>query len=144
MIALIADDSPTQRALWMYAFSSSGMTLRTVEEAPEIKKLHTNSARLSLDVVLARDGVDAAYFLEQLPVNVLVTDVDMPGMDGWKLAARAQALQPDLEMIVISSRVKSGDKPPPELDPRHMHVIAKSDREQAVHLVRRILGLNLA
>ena len=39
---------------------------------------------------------------EALPLDLLVTDVVMPGMNGWELAQRLQARQPGLRALFIT------------------------------------------
>lgn len=138
MIALIADDSPTQRALWMYAFDGPELKLRTVEQIEEVR----SSGPHVMNLVVAKDGLQAASYLDQMKADLLITDVEMPGMDGWDLAARAQEKQSDLPVLVFSSRVRTGDKIPLHLDQGRTHIIGKHDRERAVALVRSILNLD--
>jgi DNA-binding NarL/FixJ family response regulator len=48
------------------------------------------------------DGAAALAALEDTPVDVLVLDLSMPGMDGFELMRRARAGHPDLKMLVLS------------------------------------------
>ncbi len=53
-------------------------------------------------VATAYNGIDA---LEQIGLHqphILITDIRMPGCDGLELISRAKALQPELEIIIIS------------------------------------------
>ena len=60
--------------------------------------------------VLARDGVEAIELLEQGRANVILTDIEMPRMDGFELisALRARDEFDALPIVVLTSR--SGDK----------------------------------
>ena len=60
-------------------------------------------------VVAAENGAAALLALEAVEhdggrVDVLFTDIDMPGIDGIELARRARALRPDLPIIYASGR----------------------------------------
>jgi CheY-like chemotaxis protein len=138
MIALVADDSPTQRALWMYAMSALGANIFPLEDGKPLPSGHDKS---SLNVLVARDGMQAALVLESVPVDLLITDVEMPGMDGWQLAARAQQMSLRTPVVVVSSRVNTGERPPQSLDAARTHIIGKIDREQAVEVARNLLQI---
>lgn len=61
-------------------------------------------------VVSAGNGAEALQALETIEregghVDVLFTDVNMPGIDGLELARRARAMKPDLPIIYASGRV---------------------------------------
>ena len=55
-------------------------------------------------VIVAEDGVDALRMLERthVPVDLLITDVQMPGMNGDVLVARVRDAWPDLPVIYAS------------------------------------------
>lgn len=54
-------------------------------------------------VLPACDGAEALKLLEQgSSIDVLVTDVTMPVLDGWSLAERARAARPDLPVVYVT------------------------------------------
>ncbi|MDX2306990.1 MAG: response regulator [Hyphomicrobium sp.] len=53
-------------------------------------------------VTLAQDGVEAFERLSQTPADVLVSDIEMPGLDGIELAKRALTQQPELKVLLMS------------------------------------------
>lgn len=53
-------------------------------------------------VGIAHSGIEALDKLEHLAVDVLLTDLDMPGMDGFQLAERAKSKHPTLKVVVLS------------------------------------------
>lgn len=55
-----------------------------------------------LDVVLVRDGLEAADRLAGEPFDVALVDVQMPGLDGLGVLARARALPRAPEVIVAT------------------------------------------
>jgi chemosensory pili system protein ChpA (sensor histidine kinase/response regulator) len=57
-------------------------------------------------VYIARDGIEAVEFLSHTKVNVVLTDLEMPRMNGIELAShiRTQARTKDLPIIMITSR----------------------------------------
>lgn len=79
---LTVDDSKSMRALLRAALSSRGY-----------------------EVSQAEDGVDALEWLTHNSVDVIVTDINMPRMDGFGLidALRAQARFRDCPILVLST-----------------------------------------
>ena len=59
-------------------------------------------------VACARNGRDALTMLEQHDADVLVTDVEMPDMDGLDLCAEAREQHPDLRIVVLTTFARSG------------------------------------
>ena len=56
-----------------------------------------------IDVVgAAHDGVEALYLLEHLKADILLTDLDMPNMDGQQLTGRVKEKYPQVKIIVLS------------------------------------------
>ncbi len=62
--------------------------------------------REGYDVILAKDGVDALKQLQDRIPDVVISDIEMPRMDGFDLVRniRADALLTHLPVIMISSR----------------------------------------
>ncbi|MBT5111196.1 MAG: PAS domain S-box protein [Rhodospirillaceae bacterium] len=85
---LIVDDKESVRAL-------AGMTLED----------------LGYTVLMAKDGAHAAEVFEAQPgrIDLLLTDLDMPGMNGHDLARKLLALRPDLKIIFMSGHGPGGD-----------------------------------
>lgn len=63
---------------------------------------------LGCDVVIAADAEEALETLADLPVEILITDVNMPGMDGYELANAAVKMRTDLKVIVLSGGARDG------------------------------------
>lgn len=55
----------------------------------------------------ASSGADALSFLHQQRVDMVLSDINMPGMDGLELCSLVTAEWPDLPVLLISGR------PPP-------------------------------
>ena len=61
------------------------------------------------EVITAASGSEA---LEKLSshhrIEILITDINMPGMDGYELAERAKRMHRRLKVIVLSGRERDG------------------------------------
>ncbi len=55
-------------------------------------------------VIVAEDALDALRMLERthVPVDLIITDVQMPGMNGDALVARVRESWPDLPVVYVS------------------------------------------
>ena len=63
-------------------------------------------------VSLAHDGADALAAATQRPPDLLITDIEMPGMDGLELARQVQAIPGEgaMPVLVMSARAQLGDR----------------------------------
>jgi two-component system cell cycle response regulator CpdR len=65
---------------------------------------------LGCEVITATNGFDAMAKLAADPrIEVLITDIHMPGMNGYELAENARRMKEDLKVIVVSG--KDGGRP---------------------------------
>jgi CheY-like chemotaxis protein len=65
---------------------------------------------LDCEVVTAAGGEEALEKLEtDERIEVLITDIQMPGLDGYELAEKAQSQRPELQVIFCSGRAQSGN-----------------------------------
>ena len=94
-----------QRARPQTAASGGGSrTILVVEDEADVRELldHVLTSE-GHRVALARSGVDALDVIEQLErIDVLVTDIVMPKMDGLELARRLSARLPRLKILYLS------------------------------------------
>lgn len=86
---LVADDSLTTRTLLKNIMEMSGYEVRT-----------------------AFDGLDAYEILKKEPFDLVISDVDMPRMNGFELteSIRADSQLSDLPVVIITSLESSEDK----------------------------------
>ena len=90
LYALVVEDSPTMRQLIVFALS-------------RVK---------ALKVVEADDGVDALKKLSQQHFDVLITDLNMPMMDGLKLVSmvRKDESHKETPIIIITTEGAQEDR----------------------------------
>lgn len=58
--------------------------------------------KFSLEVLQASNGKEAEAILKETPVDILLTDIQMPFLNGLELAAKARSICPETEIIFFS------------------------------------------
>jgi CheY-like chemotaxis protein/HPt (histidine-containing phosphotransfer) domain-containing protein len=95
------------------AVADSGRKVLVVDDSFTLRELQRRILeRAGYEVVLAEDGVDALKTLEGDEVEVLVTDIDMPNLDGFGLveAVRADTRFASIPVIIVTSRDADEDR----------------------------------
>jgi two-component system capsular synthesis sensor histidine kinase RcsC len=79
------------------------MKLLVVDDNPDILELLSSALRLCGHAVdTARDGVDAVNLQLNNRYDIILTDADMPRMDGFKLCQFIKRQFPDILLIGMS------------------------------------------
>lgn len=119
---LVVEDSSTQRAMW-----------------------RLNLGQNEAQAIMVGNGSEAIRAIETDggSLRVLVTDIELGDVTGWVVAETARKRYGDLPVVVISSTVNTGSRPPKELpgDSSSVYCFHKGDRSLALLLVRRLLDL---
>jgi two-component system cell cycle response regulator CpdR len=85
---LIADDDPDLGEVMAGALADAGYTVLT-----------------------AANGYDAISVLADNWVTLLITDITMPGIDGFELARQAKVMRPTIKVIYLSGGAVESDGP---------------------------------
>jgi len=77
-----------------------------VDDEPLLLELTASMLEdLGCEVVTASCGVDAlAKLRAEERIEILITDIQMPGLDGYELAEKARRERPELQIILCSGR----------------------------------------
>ena len=68
---------------------------------------------LGCHVLTAENGWEALDLLRRSrEIQILLTDINMPGMDGYELARRALDFRRDLKVLLLSGREPDGQEFP--------------------------------
>ena len=62
-----------------------------VEDHLDTRQMYAEFLAIEFDVMTAADGEDALRSMRAHPPDVIVTDLSLPGMDGFELIARVRA-----------------------------------------------------
>jgi CheY-like chemotaxis protein len=80
-------------------------TVLVVDDEPSIRALASRMLReAGYEVIEAWSGAEAWTYFQRRPhgVDLLLTDVVMPGVPGTELAARARGVRPSLPVLLMS------------------------------------------
>lgn len=83
---------------------TSRARLLVVDDEPAHREsLRRIFERAGYEVLTAEDGESALRLLQKEPVNVVLTDLVMPRMDGQALLKAAKAAQPEAEVVLMTA-----------------------------------------
>jgi len=78
-------------------------TILIVDDEKNIREGLARALRRSYEVLIAESGATALDLLSEKPVDVMLSDLRMPGMDGMTLMQRALAVSPQLICILLTA-----------------------------------------
>jgi CheY-like chemotaxis protein len=79
------------------------ITILVADDDPDVREaIATILAEPGYTVLTASDGYEAVGLLADNWVNLLITDVRMPGIDGFELARQAKVMRPQLHVIYLT------------------------------------------
>jgi two-component system chemotaxis response regulator CheY len=119
--ALVVEDSPPMRKMIVFA-------LGRVRE---------------LSVTEADDGVDALRQMASAKFDLIITDINMPILDGLKLVKRLRADEAykDVPIIIITTEGAEEDRQRALALGANAYITKPIQAPQVIKLVREILGL---
>jgi two-component system, chemotaxis family, chemotaxis protein CheY len=119
--ALVVEDSPTMRQLIVFA----------------LRRLQT------LKVTEADDGMDALKKLKAGRFNILITDINMPMMDGLKLVSivRNDAAHKDIPIIIITTEGAAEDRQRALSLGANAYITKPIQAQQVINAVKELLKI---
>jgi|GEM_PF-3747455 len=97
--------SRTQNSGIFFAVQNSfNATALVVDDDPGIQLLLRRMAeRARLKVLTASDGVEALEIFKRQPVELVLTDINMPRMDGLQLLGHIKTIQPATFVVLVTA-----------------------------------------
>jgi DNA-binding NtrC family response regulator len=81
-----------------------GRTILVADDDPHIQEvLEVRLSSAGYEVILASDGREALDALAATPVDLVISDIRMPGVDGLELQARLEKIAPKLPLIFLTA-----------------------------------------
>lgn len=93
--------------------ASRATTVMVVDDSITIRKVTERIlTRRGMEVILAKDGLDATQKLQERLPDIMLLDIEMPRMDGYEVAStvRNNEHMKDLPIIMITSRTGAKHK----------------------------------
>ncbi len=82
-----------------------GLTLLFADDEPSLQELmKLEIPRMGHRVAVCPDGLTAAAALEKENFDCILVDLDMPGLNGIEVIAKAKELSPDTEAVVLTGK----------------------------------------
>ena len=91
-------------------------------------------------VLEAPDGETALRMLRVNSPDIMLTDVKMPGMDGWELLKKAKDLDPDLPVVMITAFADIPGAVGAIKEGAHDYLPKPFDNYEVIRVVRRALA----
>src|SRR5215208_7851156 len=88
-------------------------------------------------ILLADDGVAS---LSQLRPDFVITDVHMPGANGYEVCRRAKALRPEMPVLLLVGTFEPFDEAQSRAAGADAFLKKPFDSQELLHLVGRLLG----
>jgi two-component system chemotaxis response regulator CheY len=119
--ALVVEDSPTMRQLISFA-------LRRIK---------------GLEVEEADDGVDGLKKLSEQRFDILITDINMPVMDGLKLVSlvRKDDTHKDIPIVIITTEGAAEDRQRAMSLGANAYITKPIQAPQVINCVKKLLGM---
>jgi two-component system NtrC family sensor kinase len=116
-----------------------GSTVLLVEDDPDVRDVLAAVLSQRFNLLVAGSGAQALQIMAGQSVDLLLTDIVMPGMNGFELADKATAMRPGLSVIYMTGYADMAGGP---ARARHGKLITKPVRPaQVVSEIRSALGI---
>ena len=88
-----------------------GKTILLVDDEVEITDIHQRYlVQAGYQVLVAHDGVEALEIFKRKAIDLIITDIMMPRMDGYDLISEVQYQSPDQPFLFITAKTSEQDK----------------------------------
>ncbi|MDV8923032.1 response regulator transcription factor [Streptococcus pneumoniae] len=88
-----------------------GKTILLVDDEVEITDIHQRYLiQAGYQVLVAHDGLEALELFKKKPIDLIITDVMMPRMDGYDLISEVQYLSPEQPFLFITAKTSEQAK----------------------------------
>ena len=113
-----------------------------VEDSPVVRELVTSILHTAeLDTVAAGDGEDALQVLAGGPPDLIISDVEMPRVDGFELLRRVRERWPRLPVVMLTTRGSEDDRRRAATLGADAYLIkAEFEQSRLIDTVHRLIG----
>ena len=136
-------DEPEDEPITAPPTGSKDEVVLVVEDDDDVRLFTTESLReLGFTVVQAQDAPSALELLQTRPdVQLIFTDVGLPGMNGAQLVAAVRALRPDIKVLFTTGYARNAIVHQGRLDPGVELITKPFTRLQLASRIRDVLDV---
>lgn len=124
-----------------------GFTIMVVDDSASLRQMVSFTLNeAGYEVVEAVDGDDALRKLEQKPVNMMITDLNMPKLDGLELIRRVRVMGAYrfMPIIMLSTEFQEDKKQAGRSAGATGWIVKPFQPPQLLGVIRRVLGCTAA
>jgi two-component system cell cycle sensor histidine kinase/response regulator CckA len=77
-------------------------TVLLVDDDDDVRQILAIALANAFDLLVAASGVEAVKIMADRQIDLLLTDVMMPGMNGFDLADKAMLMRPELRIVYMT------------------------------------------
>ena len=119
----------------------NGSKILVVEDDQALAEaLHDTLTAAGYDVVMAENGKKALTQLETHPINIIVSDINMPQMSGDVLLKRAKTLYPDIPFVLMTAYGTIEQAVDAMRDGAVDYMVKPFEAEVLINMVSRYIG----
>ncbi len=117
--------------------------IMTADDSASIRQMVTFTLKeAGYDVIEAVDGLDALEKLNSMAINMLITDLNMPRMDGIELISKTRAIAKYkfIPIIMLTTESEESKKQKGKAVGATGWIVKPFKPEQLVMVVKKVLG----
>ena len=118
-------------------------TIMTVDDSASVRMMVSFTlSELGFEIVEAMNGEEAIRILERKPIHMLITDVNMPHLDGISLVRKIRD-NPGyrfLPIIILTTEAQAGKKREGKRAGATGWIVKPFKPEELIAVVRKVLG----
>jgi two-component system, chemotaxis family, chemotaxis protein CheY len=118
-------------------------TIMTVDDSASVRLMvKFTLSELGFEIIEAIDGIDALQKLEQKQAHLLITDVNMPQVDGISLVrkVRENPLYRFIPIIILTTEFREGKKREGKQAGATAWIVKPFKPEQLIAVVKKVMG----
>ena len=117
-------------------------TILVIDDEDIIRSNIAESLRFDyLTVLEARDGVDGYNQFTNHSIDLIISDINMPNMNGWELCQKIRAVNLDIPIILISGHFDTDEPICVDNSIQIIHLIKPIPRKKFKETIARALAV---
>jgi two-component system, chemotaxis family, chemotaxis protein CheY len=117
-------------------------TILIIDDSETVRRYHAGIFKVAgFNVITAGDGADGLEKFYRQPTDLVLTDINMAGMDGYEFIRRLRqdATYDHVPIIIVSTEQQAKDKQRGIELGANLYVVKPADPQQLIQNVRMVL-----